>query len=108
MRVTIAFNRLLALSGATVADEPFPDKDTVLADIRLRALRLRCSERGFTTSARYDTRPVFSTLRHADVGRRPRSGFTREFEDVTAYLATKPTRPPSPGSCAWGASVLVS
>src|SRR5207244_2357436 len=70
----------------------------------------------FTTRARYDTRPVSSYWRHLDFGTatvvlcaglrridcpehgvlveavpfaRYRSGFTRDFEDVTAYLATK-------------------
>jgi len=70
----------------------------------------------FSTRARYDTRPVTSTWRHLDFGRwqvlvrarlrrlacpqhgvrveaipfaRARSGFTRDFEDLVAYLATK-------------------
>lgn len=116
MRVTTAFNRLLALPGTSVTDVAFPDERTVEVGIRLRTRRLSCPECEFTTGARYDTRPVPSTWRHTDFGHhqvilraglrrlccpvhgvrveavpfaRPRSGFTRDLEDVAAYLATK-------------------
>lgn len=115
MRVTTAFNRLLSLPGISVTDVSF-DADTVTVDVALRRRRLHCPECGFTTGARYDTRPVFSTWRHTDMGRwkvqvraglrrlacpthgarveavpfaRHRSGFSRDFEDLVAYLATK-------------------
>jgi transposase len=88
----------------------------MLVEVRLRARRLACPLCPFTTRARYDTRPVSSYWRHLDFGTstvvvcaglrrvdcpehgvlveavpfaRYRSGFTRDFEDVTAYLATK-------------------
>ena len=103
MRVTTAFNRLLALPGVTV-------------DVALRARRLVCPQCEFSTAARYDTRPVSSTWRHTDMGRfrvavrmglrrlrcpthgvrveavpfaRHRSQFSRDFEDQVAFLATK-------------------
>ena len=115
MRVTAAFNRLLALPGITVADVSF-SVGAVTVDVALRRRRLACPECGFTTSARYDVRPVASTWRHLDLGRwqvtvrarlrrlscpqhgvrveavpfaRPRSGFSRDFEDLVAFLATK-------------------
>ena len=92
------------------------DADTVTVDVALRRRRLHCPECEFTTRSRYDTRPVFSTWRHTDMGRwkitvraglrrlacpahgarveavpfaRHRSGFSRDFEDLVAYLATK-------------------
>jgi transposase len=85
-------------------------------DVALRRRRLVCPLCPFSTRARYDTRPVTSTWRHLDFGRwqvlvrarlrrlacpqhgvrveaipfaRARSGFTRDFEDLVAYLATK-------------------
>jgi transposase len=115
VRVTTAFNRLLSLPGISVTDVSF-DADTVTVDVALRRRRLHCPECEFSTSARYDTRPVFSTWRHTDMGRwkvqvraglrrlacpahgarveavpfaRHRSGFSRDFEDLIAYLATK-------------------
>ena len=116
MRVTTVFNRLLALSGITVCGVSFADDHRVIVDVRLRSRRLCCPECGFTTRARYDTRPVASSWRHTDSGRwqvivraelrrlrcpthgvrvqavpfaRARGGFTRDFEDLVAYLATK-------------------
>jgi transposase len=99
-----------------VSGVSFPDERTVAVNVRLRARRLACPECEFTTAARYDTRPVFSSWRHLDFGRwrvtlraglrrlvcpthgvrveavpfaRHRSGFTRDLEDVAAYLATR-------------------
>ena len=117
MRVTTAFNRLLDLPGVSVTDVSFLE-DRVIVDVALTRRRLACPEPGcgFTTRARYDTRPVSSCWRHLDLGRwglivradlrrleclahgvkveavpfaRHRSGFTRDFEDVIAYLATR-------------------
>jgi transposase len=115
VRVTTAFNRLLALPGVSVTDVSF-GTETVAVDVALRRRRLQCPECEFSTTARYDTRPVSSSWRHLDLGRwkvtvraglrrlhcpthrvrveqvpfaRHRSGFTREVEDLTAFLATK-------------------
>jgi transposase len=117
VRVTTAFNRLLDLPGVSVTDVSFGE-DRVIVDVALTRQRLACPEAGcgFTTRARYDTRPVSSCWRHLDLGRwglvvradlrrlvcpshgvkieavpfaRHRSGFTRDFEDVIAYLATR-------------------
>jgi transposase len=115
VRVTTAFNRLLSLPGASVTEVTFQD-GAVVVDVALRRRRLCCPECEFSTAARYDTRPVFSTWRHTDMGRwrvlvraglrrlrcpthgvrveqvpfaRYRSGFSRDLEDLVAYLATK-------------------
>jgi transposase len=90
--------------------------DTVVVDVGLRRRRLCCPACPFSTAARYDTRPVCSSWRHTDMGRwkvvvraslrrlvcpthgvrveavpfaRHRSGFSRDFEDLVAFLATK-------------------
>jgi len=117
VRVTTAFNRLLDLPGVSVTHVSFGE-DRVIVDVAPARRRLACPEAGcgFTTRARYDTRPVSSCRRHPDLGRwglvvradlrrlacpshgvkveavpfaRHRSGFTRDFEDVVAYLATR-------------------
>jgi transposase len=115
VRVTTAFNRLLSLPGARVTEVCFEDARLVV-DVALLRRRLQCPECTFSTAACYDTRPVFSTWRHTDMGRwkvlvraglrrlecpthgvrveavpfaRHRSGFTRDFEDLIAFLATK-------------------
>jgi transposase len=115
VRVTTAFNRLLALPGVSVSDVSF-GVDTVTVDVVLRRRRLQCPECEFDTAARYDTRPVSSSWRHLDLGRwkvtvrgalrrvdcpthgvrveqvpfaRHRAGFSRDFEDLVAFLATK-------------------
>jgi transposase len=116
VRVTTAFNRLLGLKGISVLEVSFLDATSVTVDVALRRRRLVCPLCSFSTAARYDTRPVSSSWRHLDFGRwqvlvraqlrrlacpehgvrveavpfaRPRSGFTRDFEDLVAYLATK-------------------
>jgi len=116
VRVTSAFNALLGLSGITVLDVSFAGTSTVNVDVALRRRRLVCPLCPFSTRFRYDTRPVTSRWRHLDFGRwqvlvrarlrrlrcpqhgvrveaipfaRARSGFTRDFEDLVAYLATK-------------------
>src|SRR5450759_273858 len=114
MRVTTAFKRLMDLPGGTVSDVDFPTAKVVVT-VMLRGRKLFCPECGFTTKARYDTRPVFSTWRHLDLGRwrlevraplrridcprhgariegvpfaRAGSRFTRDFEDLVGWLAT--------------------
>jgi transposase len=115
VRVTTAFNRLLSLPGVVVSEVSF-EADRVVVDVGLRRRRLCCPECTFSAAACYDTRPVFSRWRHTDMGRwkvlvraglrrlvcpthgvrveavpfaRHRSGFSRDFEDLIAYLATK-------------------
>ena len=92
------------------------EADTVVVDVGLRRRRLVCPQGSFATAARYDTRPVFSRWRHTDMGRwkvvvraglrrlvcpahgvrveqvrfaRARCGFSRDIEDLVAFLATK-------------------
>lgn len=116
MRVTTAFRRLLGLSGIVVRGVSFGD-DAVVVEVGLRRGRLECPLCLFSTRSRYDTRTVSATWRHLDFGRwrvllrapglrrlrcpthgvrveavpfaRHRAGFTRDFEDLVAFLATK-------------------
>lgn len=115
MRVTTAFNRLLRLPGASVRDVGFTDGGVVVVTVGLRRRRLVCPRCGFTTMARYDTRPVESAWRHLDLAAqrlqvravlrrlhcpqhgvlteavpfaRPGARFTRDFEDLVGWLAT--------------------
>ena len=115
MRVTTAFNRLLGLPGARVTEVCFKGARFVV-DVALLRRRLQCPECTFRTAACCDTRPVFWPWRHTDMGRwkvlvraglrrlacpthrvrveavpfaRHRSGFSRDFEDLNAFLATK-------------------
>jgi transposase len=115
VRVTAAFNRLLALPGITVREVSFePARITVTVALRRR--RLACADCSYSSRARYDTRTVDSSWRHLDLGRwrlvirarlrrlvcpthgvrtegvpfaRVESGFTRDFEDLVAWLATR-------------------
>jgi transposase len=114
VRVTTAFKRLMDLPGVTVSDVDFqPTK--VVVTVKLSSRKLSCPECGFSTKARYDTRPVLSTWRHLDLGKwrlevcadlrridcpdhgarteavpfaRCGSRFTRDFEDLVGWLAT--------------------
>ena len=115
MRATTAFNRLLKLDGVHVTEVTF-GSDTVTVDVRLRRRKLRCPLCEYTTWSRYDTRKVASSWRHLRMGvsrlvvrikrrrlvcpthgvrvegvdfARPDSRFTRDFEDLVAWLATK-------------------
>lgn len=116
MRVTTAFNHLLRLPGAGVRGVRFePDRVVVTVALRRRR-RLHCPECSFSARARYDTRDVDSVWRHLDLGawhlevrarlRRLRcpthgvrtegvpfaragTGFTRDLEDLVAWLATR-------------------
>jgi transposase len=114
VRVNAAFKRLLDLDGVTVSDVDFSASEVVVT-VRLRSRKLHCPECDYTTSARYDTRSVFSRWRHLDLGRwrlevraqlrridcplhgarseavpfaRSGSRFTRDFEDLVGWLAT--------------------
>jgi transposase len=118
VRVTTLLNRLLDLPAIGVRGVSFPADRAgpMVVDVALRAHRLTCPLCGFTTRARYDTRPEPSWWRHLDFGTAPvivramlrrldcpehgvlveavpfarhRSRFTTDFEDVTAFLATK-------------------
>ena len=115
MRVTTAFNRLLKLDGVNVTAVAIGD-DTVTVQVRLRRRRLVCPECDGSTAGRYDTRAVSSSWRHLRLGThrlvvraqlrrlwcpvhgvrvegvpfaRPASRFTRDFEQLVAWLATK-------------------
>jgi transposase len=118
VRATTLLNKLLDLPGITVSGVSFPpeDRNVMVVDVALSRRKLVCPHCAHTTRARYDTRPVWSWWRHLDFGRfrvevraglrrlacpehgviteavpfaRPHTRFTRDFEDVTAYLATK-------------------
>ncbi len=115
MRVTAAFNRMLALPGTTVREVWF-EPAQITVTVALRRRRLVCADCSYSTPARYDTRTVDSRWRHLDLGRlrlvvkarlrrlacphhgvrteqvpfaRPESGFTRDVEDLVAWLATR-------------------
>jgi transposase len=115
MRTTAAFSRLLRLDGVVVRDVEF-QADRVVVEVALRRRRLRCPDCAFSTPFRHDIRPVDSRWRHLDLGvwrleirarlRRlvcPEHGvlvegvpfaragvdFTRDFERLVAWLATR-------------------
>jgi len=114
VRVTTAFKRLIDLSGISVAEVDFQPAKVVVT-VKLRSHKLTRPLCEYTTRARYDRRAVASTWRHLDLGRwrleiradlarvgcpthgvrtqgvpfaRPGSRFTRDFEDLTGWLAT--------------------
>jgi transposase len=118
VRATTLLNKLLNLPGIAVRGVSLPDElgDSLVVDVVVRSQRLACPLCDFTTRARYDRRPEPSWWRHLDFGTSPvllrarlrrlacpehgvlveavpfarhRSGFTRDFEDLTAFLATK-------------------
>ena len=118
VRATTLLNKLLDLPGIATSGVSFPsgDPNVMVLDVALTRRRLLCPCCGYTTRARYDTRPVWSWWRHLDFGRfrvevraglrrlvcpehgvlveavpfaRHHARFTRDFEDVTAFLATK-------------------
>jgi len=116
VRATTAFNKMLAIPGATVTGITFSNEGIVVS-VRLRAQRLRC-RCGWSTRARYDSSP--RQWRHLDLGAsrlylrarirrlacqrcarvvtedvpwaRPGARFTRDFEDVVAWLAQRTDR----------------
>ena len=113
MRATTAFNKMLAIPGANVVGVQFTPTGIVVA-LRRRARRLRCPC-GWSTRAVYDR--TTRRWRHLDLGAarlfleaeirrlvcrrcgrvrtetvpwaRPAARFTRDFEDVVAYLAQR-------------------
>jgi transposase len=115
VRVTTAFSKLLSLEGVWVRKVGF-QPGSVVVEVALRRSRLLCPRCEFSTKARKDTRPVDSVWRHLDLGvwrlevrcrrrrlRCPRHGvlaegvpfarhrahFTRDFECLAAWLATR-------------------
>jgi transposase len=115
VRVFGAFSCLLRLEGVYVRDVDF-EPDRVIVEVALRRPRLVCPLCSFSTPYRHDVRPVLSEWRHLDLGvwrlevcarlrrvacphhgvrvegvpfARHRSGFTRDFEGLVAWLATR-------------------
>ena len=115
MRVSSAFSRLVRLPGVWVRKVRF-EPDRVIVEVALRRRRLQCPRCEFSSAARKDTRPVHSIWRHLDLGvwrleihcrrrrlrcprhgvlaegvpfARHRSGFTRDFECLVAWLAAR-------------------
>jgi transposase len=115
MRLTAAFSRLLRLDGIWVRAVHFEAR-RVMVQVALRRRHLVCPDCGHRASGRFDTRPVDSIWRHLDLGvwrlevharlrrlwcpihgarteavpfARPGSDFTRDFEALVAWLATR-------------------
>ncbi len=65
MRVTTAFNRMLAIEGATVSSVTFASEGIVVG-LRRRFRRLTCPSCGWSTAAGYDT--SVRRWRHVDAG----------------------------------------
>jgi transposase len=116
VRVTTAFKRLLRLPGVNVTAVTF-ETDRIVVDVALRRRRLHCPHCGWTTAARHNTQPSPSWWRALDLGAwkvivrarlrrltcrmceqvvveavpfaRHGARFTRDVEDLVAWLATK-------------------
>lgn len=115
MRATTALKRLLRLPGIRVSAVTF-EADRVVVDVRLRRQRLVCPHCGRSTAARHNIQEHDSTWRALDLGawrvivrarlRRLRccdhgvvveavpfarhgARFTRDVDDLVAWLATK-------------------
>lgn len=129
MRVTTAFNKMLALVGASVVSVQF-GADAIVVGIRNRRRRLHCPC-GWSTTARYDG--VVRRWRHLDLGRcrlflegeirrlhcqrcgrvrteevgwaRPGARHTRDVEDMVAWLVqrTDKTTTATLMRCSWEA-----
>ena len=123
MRVTTAFNRLLRLPGASVIDVSFT-AEGVIVTVRLRRRRRVCSRCG-QTGAAGDPRPARQALAPPGPRRQPlrdrvraaaavvprpaacgwrrsrgrgrASRYTRDFEDVVAWLAQQMAKTPIAG-----------
>jgi len=118
MRVTTAFNRLLALPGARVTDVSFTE-DGVVCEVALRRRRAACSSCGQVCRSIHDRSPrrwrhldlagqrlqieyALRRVRCTDCGvhveavpwARPRARHTRDFEDLTAFLAQQLAKTP--------------
>jgi transposase len=118
VRATTAFNRTLNLAGASVTGVRFAHEGVVVG-VRLRRRRRVCSRCGQLCRATHDT--VLCRWRHLDLGAqrcylvcavrrvkcsdcgvrveavpwaRPGSRFTRDFEDVVAFLAQQMAKDP--------------
>jgi len=115
MRVTSAFSRLLDLPGVWVTQVVF-EPERVLVTVVLRRRRLRCPKCSYCTRHRENRQHHDSVWRHLDLGRwrlevharlrrlrcpehgvhvegvpfaRDGARFTRDFEQLVAWLATK-------------------
>jgi transposase len=115
VRVTTAFNMLLALPGVNVTAVEFT-ADRVIVDVALRRRRLMCPHCGWSTRSRHNWQARPSTWRALDLGtwrvtvrtrlrrlRCPEHGVvveqvpfarhgarhTRDVDDLVAWLATK-------------------
>jgi transposase len=122
MRVTTAFNRLLRLPGASVIDVSF-GAEGVIVSVRLRRRRRVCSRCGQTGRLAIHDRRM-KRWRHLDLGAsrciiecelrrlwcrscgaqfeavpwaRAGSRYTRDFEDVVAWLAQQMAKTPIAG-----------
>jgi transposase len=118
VRVTTLLNKLLDLPGISARGVSLPAGagQPLVVDVALRSPQHACPRCGYMTRARYDSRPERSWWRHLDFGTAPvvvramlcrlvcpthgvlveavpsarhRTGFTRDFEDMTAFLATR-------------------
>jgi len=121
VRVTTAFNRLLRLPGAAVTDVSF-GAEGVIVTVRLRRRRRVCSVCGQLSGSIHDRR--LKRWRHLDLGAnrcviecelrrlwcrdcgaqleavpwaRAGSRYTRDFEDVVAWLAQQMAKTPIAG-----------
>lgn len=115
MRLTAAFSRLLRLDGIWVRQVRF-EPGRIVVEVALRRRHLVCPVCGHRAQGRFDTRPVDSIWRHLDFGvwrleiharlrrlwcpthqartegvpfARSGSDFTRDFEALVAWLATR-------------------
>ncbi|MBB2997043.1 ISL3 family transposase [Paeniglutamicibacter cryotolerans] len=117
MRATTLLNRVFKFTGATVTAVHHVGHGPITATVKLTARRkLSCPHCPFTTTAGYDTRWTESSWRHLDAAgtpvilkmlrrrlrcpahgvlvqavpfARPASRFTRDFEDMVAWLVTR-------------------
>lgn len=115
MRASTLLNALLELPGVRAGAASVADGE-LRVRVRLRRRRLACPKCSFSTRHRYDTREVDSSWRHLDMGgrvcrlvmrrrrlrcpehgvlaegvpfARDRSGHTRDFDDLVAWLAAR-------------------
>jgi transposase len=115
VRASTLLNGVLELPGVRVSGAAVVEGE-LRVTVRLRRHRLRCPQCTYVTRHRYDTREVDSSWRHLDMGgricriamrrrrlrcpehgvrvegvpfARDRSGHTRDFEDLVAWLATR-------------------